>query len=104
LKTCLSAKIPNEHKKKSKIYKFFNFKEFDTDLLIYVSVFDNSKDPYAAFGTACVFDSDQNFRPTVGGIQINLAYIKVNPVKFQKYVNLIIHELAHTLAISNKHY
>ena len=33
-------------------------KEFDNDLIIYVSAFDNRHDPYAAFGTACVFDSE----------------------------------------------
>ncbi len=37
-------------------------------MIIYVSAFDDIYDPYIAFGTACVFDSEQNFRPIVGGI------------------------------------
>lgn len=45
------------------------------DLAIYVSLFDEPNNPYAAFATACVFDSNQNYRPVIGGVEINLAYI-----------------------------
>jgi len=74
------------------------------DLVVYVSLFDEPKNPYAAFATACAFDKDQNYRPVIGGVQINLAYVEPNPFAYQAMVNLMVHELAHVLAFSNKHY
>ena len=64
----------------------------EADIIIYVSFFNNPFNKFIAFGTVCVFDTNSNFRPIVGGILINLALINENPIYFQKYVNLIIHE------------
>jgi len=37
-------------------------------------------------------------------VEINLAYINPSPLEYQQLVNLVIHEMAHVFAFSNKHY